>query len=90
MKYIQRIIELREDHDLNQKEVAKILNKSQQGYSHLENQKARFTIDDLIKLCQYYNVSADYILGFTDTKKPLPKNANKNIDNLLSYQYLEF
>ncbi len=73
MKYIQRIIELREDNDLNQSEVAKILNKSQQGYSHLENQNARFTIDDLIKLCQFYNVSADYILGFTNTKKELPK-----------------
>lgn len=73
MNYIQRIIELREDNDLNQSDVAKILNKSQQGYSHLENQKARFTIDDLIKLCTFYNVSADYILGFTNTKTTLPK-----------------
>lgn len=73
MKYIQRIIELREDNDLKQEEIAKILNKSQQGYSHLENQKARFTVDDIIKLCIFYNVSADYILGFTNTKTPLPK-----------------
>jgi len=50
MKYIKRIIELREDNDLKQEEIAKILNKSQQGYSHLENQKARFTVDDIIKL----------------------------------------
>lgn len=74
MDYIQRIIGLREDNDLKQSEIAKVLNKSQQGYSHLENQKARFTIDDLIKLCQFYNVSADYILGFTNDMKPLPKN----------------
>jgi transcriptional regulator len=73
MKYIKRIIELREDNDLKQEEIAKILNKSQQGYSHLENQKARFTVDDIIKLCIFYNVSADYILGFTNTKTPLPK-----------------
>lgn len=73
MNYIQRIVELREENDLKQSEVAKILNRSQQGYSHLENQKARFTIDDLIKLCIFYNTSADYILGFTNTPKELPK-----------------
>ena len=73
MNYIQRIIELREENALKQREVAKILNRSQQGYSHLENQKARFTIDDLIKLCIFYNTSADYILGFTNTPKELPK-----------------
>lgn len=73
MNYIQRIIELREENDLKQSEVAKILNRSQQGYSHLENQKARFTIEDLIKLCIFYNTSADYILGFTNTQKELPK-----------------
>ena len=73
MKYIQRIIELRTDNDLNQKEIAKVLNKSQQGYSHIEKNNARLSIDDLIKLCLYYNVSSDYILGFTNEKKELPK-----------------
>lgn len=63
MNYVKRIRELREDKDLKQSEIGKILNKSQQGYAHLENGKARFTIDDLIKLCLYYGVSADYILG---------------------------
>lgn len=69
MNYINRLRALREDNDLKQSEVCKILNKSQQGYAHLENGKARFTIDDLIKLCLYYGVSADYILGLPENLK---------------------
>lgn len=63
MSYVMKLRELREDRDLKQSEIGKILNKSQQGYAHLENGKARFTIEDLIKLCIFYGVSADYILG---------------------------
>lgn len=63
MNYVDKLKELREDNDYTQKDIAKILNKSQQGYAHLENGKARFTIDDLQRLCMFYNVSADYILG---------------------------
>lgn len=63
MNYVERLKALREDNDLNQTEVGKIINKSQQGYAHLENGNARFTIDDLIKLCTYYGVSSDYVLG---------------------------
>lgn len=63
MNYVSRLRALREDRDKSQREIGKILNKSQQGYAHLENGNARFTIDDLIKLCLYYKVSADYILG---------------------------
>lgn len=61
-----RIRELREDNDLKQSDVAKILNKSQQGYSHIENGYADLSIKDLKELCKFYNVSSDYILGFTD------------------------
>ena len=57
---------LREDHDLTQKEVGKIINKSQQGYSHIEDGRAEMKIDDLIKLCDFYNVTADYFIGRTD------------------------
>lgn len=73
MIYIERIRALREDNDLKQKDIAIILKKSQQGYAHLENEQARLSIDDLITLCRYYNISADYVLGFTDKQKPLPK-----------------
>ena len=59
---------LREDNDLTQREVAKIINKSQQGYSHSEEGRAELKIDDMIKLCKFYGVSADYFVGMTDEK----------------------
>lgn len=66
MNYRIRMRNLREDKDLTQKEVAKIINKSQQGYSHIEDGRAELKIDDLIRLCDFYGVSADYFIGRTD------------------------
>ena len=67
MNYRNRMRILREDSDLTQIEVGAIINKSQQGYSHIEDGRAELKIDDLIKLCRFYNVSADYFIGLTDT-----------------------
>ena len=47
-------------------EVGKILNKSQQGYNHIEAGRAELKIDDLVKLCQFYNLTADYLVGLSD------------------------
>ena len=66
MNYRIRMRNLREDSDLTQKEVGALINKSQQGYSHIEDGRAELKIDDLIRLCQYYNLSADYLIGLTD------------------------
>lgn len=74
MNYIDRISALREDSDLKQKSLAKVLRKSQQGYSNLETGRVKFTVEEIIQLCKFYNVSADYILGFTDKITELPKN----------------
>jgi transcriptional regulator with XRE-family HTH domain len=60
---------IREDRDLTQAEVGKVLQKSQQGYNHIEAGRAELKIDDLIKLCRFYDVSADYLIGLTDKKK---------------------
>ena len=68
MNYRIRMRNLREDGNLTQREVAMILNKSQQGYSHIEDGRAELKIDDLIKLCRFYKVSADYFIGMTDNK----------------------
>ena len=73
MDYVNRLRALREDRDLKQREVAKVINKSQQGYAHLENGISRFTIEDLTALCKFYDVSPEYVLGFTDKQNPLPK-----------------
>lgn len=58
--------DLREDHDLSQADVGKVINKSQQGYSHIENGRAELKIEDLVTLCRFYNVSADYFVGLKD------------------------
>ena len=63
MNYRERMKALREDKDLTQAQVAKVINKSQQGYNHIETGRAELKIEDLIKLCEYYNVSADYFIG---------------------------
>lgn len=69
MDYRTRIKEIREDRDLTQKQIGKILNKSQQGYNHIEAGRAELKIDDLIILCKYYNLSADYLIGLTNVAK---------------------
>ena len=60
---------LREDGDLTQTELGRVLNKSQQGYNHIEAGRAELKIDDLVKLCDFYGVSADYLIGRTDEKE---------------------
>ena len=72
-KYNERIKELRIDNDKKQTEVANILDTDQSYYSKYEKGKRPLPIEHLMKLCVFYNVSADYILGFTNEKKPLPK-----------------
>lgn len=64
--YRARLRGVREDRDLTQAEVGKILNKSQQGYNHIEVGRAELKIDDLVKLCQFYNLTADYLVGLSD------------------------
>ena len=63
----QRIRNLREDADKTQAQIAQLLGTSQQYYAAYETGKRPLPIDRLYILCEYYHVSADYILG-------LPKN----------------
>lgn len=62
----RRIRDLREDRDLTQREIAKILNCSQQVYSNYELGQRDIPTDILIKLSVFYNVSVDYILGVSN------------------------
>ncbi|MBQ4510274.1 MAG: helix-turn-helix transcriptional regulator [Clostridia bacterium] len=69
MKYIKRIRDLREDSDKTQQEIADILGTSQTMYARYERGANELPIHHLIKLCEIYNVSADYILGLSDSSK---------------------
>ena len=64
--YIKRLKDLREDHDLKQEAVAKILKITRQQYSLYELGKRTMPIDLLIVLADYYDTSLDYIVGRTN------------------------
>lgn len=66
--YYRRIRELREDSDKLQKDIAKLLNTTQQHYSKIENGATEITADRVVILAKYYGVSADYILELSDEK----------------------
>ena len=59
---------IREDNDLRQSDIAKMLNVSQNTYSQYETGVIALTAEVLIKLADYYNVSVDYLLDRTDEK----------------------
>ncbi len=71
---MNRLKEIREDKDLLQSDIAKILNVSQVAYSYYEIGKRQLPIDLLKKLAIYYQTSTDYLLGLTDVRKPYPKS----------------
>lgn len=64
-----RIRDLREDRDLNQTELARILGMSQTGYSKYETGTNDIPTAILIKLARFYNTSIDYLLGETDNPR---------------------
>ncbi len=70
MDYRTRLRHVREDNDLTQAEIGKVLQKSQQGYNHIEAGRAELKIEDLITLSNFYKLSADYLIGITDKKEP--------------------
>ncbi len=70
---LKRIRDLREDKDLYQKNLANLLKISQAQYSRIETGENEITLDSLIRLANFYNVSTDYILELTNEKKPYPK-----------------
>lgn len=68
-----RIKDLREDKDLFQKDIAKLLNVTQAQYSRIETNENQLSYDGLIKLALFYQTSIDYILGLTNIKEPYPR-----------------
>ena len=72
MKKYERIRNLREDSDLTQMELGKLLRISQRAYSHYEAGTRDIPIEVLIGLADIYKVNVDYLLHRTDVKEMLP------------------
>ena len=70
MGYFRRLRDLREDHDLTQREIAAELGITQPQYFRYEQGYRDVPTDILIHLADRYNTSVDYILGRTNDPKP--------------------
>lgn len=72
MYYLRRLRDLRQDHDLTQKEVAGLLEIDQRVYSTYETGKREIPLRHLVFLAEYYHTSTDYLLDLTDIPMPYP------------------
>ena len=68
LDYMKRLRDLREDHDRTQQEIADYLGTSQTMYARYERGANELPLHHLIKLCELYKVSSDYLLGIKNTK----------------------
>lgn len=64
----QKLIEIREDFNLKQKDIASVLGITQQSYSLWENGSKIIPLKHLNNLCNYYNLSMDYVIGLSNIK----------------------
>ena len=69
-----RIRDLREDSDMTQAQMAKLLNCSQQTYSRYESHTTEIPLKSLIFLADFYDTSVDYLLGRTQCRQRYPRN----------------
>lgn len=77
MQFYQRLRDMREDHDKSQKEIAALLNTSQEQYSRWERGAWQLPIEHYKTLAKYYNVSVDYLCGLIDTPESLDRFKKK-------------
>ena len=71
MNYYERLKDTREDNDLTQNDIAELLKTIRQQVSKWENGTQMMGVDKYIVLARYYNISADYLLGLTDSPRKL-------------------
>ena len=69
MTFGEKLKLLREEQELNQTELGKLLNMTQRKISYLERNQNEPSLQDVKAICAYFRISADYLLGFP---KPLP------------------
>ncbi len=80
MYYTERLSWIRNCKNIPQKEIAYALGIKQQQYARYENGVNVMPITYLIKICKYLNISADYILGFTDEMKEIEQKKKESED----------
>lgn len=73
MKFAERLIELRNEKGITQTEIAEHLGLKLRAYQYYENGRYRPDYEKLVALANYYGVSADYLLGLTDERRPYPR-----------------
>jgi len=71
VRYYPRLRDLREDADLTQDQLVKLLGMHKTTYTNYEQGKREPPFELIIRLAVFYNVSIDYIAGLTDTVRPL-------------------
>ena len=85
-----RLKDLREDKDLTQAEISKLLNISQVAYSYYELNRRNVPIEILVKLADFYHTSVDYLLYRTEDSTPYPSNKRwswaQNKNHLIYYK----
>ena len=64
MTFGEKLKLLREEKELNQTQLGHAVNMTQRKVSYLENDRYEPSVEDIRSLCSYFNVSADYLLGF--------------------------
>ncbi len=79
MNYNSILIKIREEHSLSQKDIADILHIDRKTYNHYETKEKIIPIKHLVSLSEYFDVSVDYLLGFTNLKQ---YNNVKKVDKL--------
>ncbi len=75
LTFAEKIRLLREEKELNQTQLGQAVGMTQRKISYLENGKYEPSLEDIRLLCRFFNVSADYLLGFS---KPLPYPKRKS------------
>ena len=75
--YAERLKEIRIEYQKTQKQIADVLNISQQHYSLYETGKRILNAEQIRTICRYYNISADYLLGLTDSFNRLKSSDNR-------------
>ena len=77
MEYAQRLKEIREERELNQETLARVLQTTQQYYGKYENGKRELPFSRAIELAKFYNVSLDYLAGLIDDEIELKRAGEK-------------